>query len=582
MTFLATVLAAIQLTGVTGDTLRARAFFDANNVKVGDPLVLTIDFLGSADFASLHPPALSRAVRRADWKLDDASAKTDTFRDARRLTYRVRPMREGVLWFPALEFAYVGGDGSPRLVRSNEIPVHAKPGAGIVVDGMAEDEEAMPMPDGLILDAPANFTDDDLFDWQKACATTNADVFAEFDFPEAKMNEAYCAIMKGDWERAISVYSRLEWQIGQTPAIERGLVAALALRFRNPTAELPVWRQVGRPILKHGWKGRALIVFGGGAAFVLVFWLLGRIIRALACLALVSLVALPALAQARDPFAELEEMHRRMQQHMQQMMSMPSGGGGFSVSFGGEEEEPVKITASVATSKKDLQVGDSFEFILSLDVPKGNTIGQIQLSPSETFGLQGTGLTQNLPDAKSANPSNVVKRISFPVRYDVPFKGRISFDVRGMVTGRRTGNGGRFSFSFSNSFQTRSRPVDIEIKPLPTDGQPSGFSGIIADHLKLTETVDLSAPETNDVVTITYRIEHNGYMPEGWMPQGAAYEWARSDSDSARVSAVEWKRYFVATGAESTPSVQVIYYEPRSKRYLTATAPGTRLNYENR
>ena len=581
MTFLATVLAAIHLTGVTGDTLRARAFFDANNVKVGDPIVLTIDFIGSADFASLHPPALSRAVSRADWKLDDASAKTDTFRDARRLTYRVRPMREGVLWFPALEFEYVGGDGSPRLVRSNEIPVHAKPGTDIVVDGMAEDEEAMPQPDDLIMDAPADLADDELFAWRKACATANADAFAEFDFPAAKMNEARCAIMDGDWKRAISVYSRLEWRIGQTPAIERGLVAALALRFQNPTAELPVWRQVGRPVLKYGWKGRALIVFGGAAAFVLVFWLLGRMIRALACVALVSLVALPAIAQARDPFAEIEEMHRRMHQQMQQMMSMPMGGGGFSMSFGGEEEEPVRIAASVATSKKDLQVGDSFEFILSLDVPKGNTIGQIQLSPSETFGLQGTGLTQNLPDAQSANPSNTVKRIAFPVRYDVPFKGRISFDVRGMVTGRRTGNGGRFSFSFSNSFQTRSQPVDIEIKPLPTEGQPSDFSGIIADYLKLTETVDLSAPETNDVVTITYRIEHNGYMPEGWMPQGAAYEWARSDSDPNRLSAVEWKRYFVATGAESTPSVQVIYYEPRSKRYLTATAPGTRLNYEN-
>jgi len=121
--------AMIVLQGVTGSDLRARAFFDANNVKVGDPLILTIDFLGEADFHSLHPPALSRAVSRADWKLDDVSAKTDTFRDARRLTYRVRPMREGVLWFPALEFEYSGKDGSLCRVRANEIPVHARGGA---------------------------------------------------------------------------------------------------------------------------------------------------------------------------------------------------------------------------------------------------------------------------------------------------------------------------------------------------------------------------------------------------------------------------------------------------------------------
>ena len=167
MMLLPILFAAIQLTGVTGESLRARAFFDANNVKVGDPLVLTVDFLGNADFASLHPPALSRVVGRADWKLDDASAKTDTFRDARRLTYRVRPMREGVLWFPELEFEYEGTDGAKRLVRSNAIPVHAKPGVDVVVAGMSDSEEdAMPEPDALITEPPEGLTDDDIFAWR--------------------------------------------------------------------------------------------------------------------------------------------------------------------------------------------------------------------------------------------------------------------------------------------------------------------------------------------------------------------------------------------------------------------------------
>lgn len=578
MTPLAIVVAAIQLAGVTGDSLRARAFFDVNNAKVGDPLVLTVDFLGSADFASLHPPALSREVNRADWKLDDASAKTDTFRDARRLTYRVRPMREGVLWFPALEFEYEGADGAKRTVRSNEIPVHAKPGTDVVVAGMAEDEDAMPQPDELDVAAPQGLSDDELFAWRKACANPTADAFAEFDFPAAKMNEARCAILEGDWKRAIAVYSRLEWRVGQTPAIERGLVAALALRFQNSAAELPVWRQVGRPILRHGWKGRAGIVFGGAAAFVLAFWLLGRAIRALACVALAALVALPALAQVRDPFAEMEEMHRRMQRQMQQMMSMPMGGG-ISMSFGGEAEEPVKIAASVATSKAELQVGDEFEFLLNLEVPKGNTIGQIQLAPSETFGIQVTGPSQNLPDGRSANPSNVVKRMAFPVRYDVPFKGRVTFDVRGMVTGRKSANGGRFSFTYSNSFQTSSAPLDIDIRPLPSAGQPAGFGGIIAENLRMAESVDMKTVETNDVVTITYRIEHDGYMPEGWMPEGAAYEWARSGRDRDGRSVAEWKRYFVADGADRTPSAEVVYYEPKSRKYLAVSVPGTRLSY---
>ena len=64
MFFLSMVLCVIRLVGVTGSDLRARAFFDANNVKVGDPLVLTIDFVGEAEFSDLHPPALAGAVDR--------------------------------------------------------------------------------------------------------------------------------------------------------------------------------------------------------------------------------------------------------------------------------------------------------------------------------------------------------------------------------------------------------------------------------------------------------------------------------------------------------------------------------------
>lgn len=278
------LLCAIELAGVRGGEMRVRAFFDANNVKVGDPLVLTVDFIGDADFRSLHPPALAKAVDRADWKVDDASAKTDTFRDARRLTYRVRPLREGLLWFPSLAFAYETEGGEPREARSNAIPVHARRGAEVVVAGMAEeaDGEAMPEPPPLRSDPGAALSDDELFAWRRACARPTADAFAGFGFPAARLNEAACAVREGAWARALSVYSRLEWRIGQTEEVERGMVAALARRFDNPGAELPVWRQVLRPVLRFPWPGRVGIVAGAAAAVAALFWLLGRAVRALA------------------------------------------------------------------------------------------------------------------------------------------------------------------------------------------------------------------------------------------------------------------------------------------------------------
>ena len=589
---LSLLLAAIQLVGVEGTDLRARAFFDANNVKVGDPMVLTIDFLGEADFRDLHPPALAKAVGRKDWKLDDVSAKTDTFRDARRLTYRVRPMREGVLWFPALEFEYEGADGAKRIVRSNEIPVHAKGGAQVNMDAeMSEDANEMPVPPELISAlrgrdalAPKSgyeggggvsppLSEDELFRWKKAMSHPTADAFAEFDFPEARMNEATCAIREGNWARALKIYAALEWRIGQTPEIERGIIAALALKHDNPAVELPVWRQVLRPLLRFGWKGRAGLVLGGFAALAALFWLLGRGIRAVACL--VFAVGLAGSADAQGLFQQMEEQMRRMQQQMQQSM------GGFSFQFGEKvEREQVRITAAVATSKQVLQVGDPFEFIIALEYPKTASVGQIRLSPSESFGLVFTGQAQNMTDGKSSNPSNVVKRLAVPARYDVPYKGKVAFSIEGMVSGRQTRNRGMFTMSFSNSFQCETPAIPVDVRPLPSANQPADFAGIISEGLRIHETCDILKVETNDVVTITYRMFPKGYVPVDFLPKGSAFEWVRQTDREGRAQEIEYRRYFIADGVKKTPEVVVPYYDPRTKSYKAAKTGGTPLKYE--
>ena len=578
------LLAAIRLVGVTGGELTTRAYFDVNNAKVGDPLVLTIDFVGDADFAALHPPALSKHVSKEDWKVDDLSAKTETDTKriggffssrevavARSLTYRVRPMREGVLWFPALEFEYEGPDGEARTVTANEIPVHAKKGEQVVVKELSVDTEKMPEPPELAMEPGVALGDDELFAWRKACAEPTADVFAEFKFPAGRMNEATCAIREGQWRRALKIYSRLEWSVGQTPEIERGILAARALKFDNAAAELPVWREVGRPLLKYAWKGRIGILLGFVLGVSFLFWLLGRAIRALACVAF-ALLLVPA-AQGQGLFEEMERMmeesQRQMQQRMQQMQTM-------SFSVGGERQKPVEIKATVRTEPAELQVGEPFSFILALESPKSASIGQVQIAPSEMFGLTVVGKVENMTDGISKNPSNVVKRLSIPVRYDVPFKGKLSFKVSGMVSGRQ--RAGNMSFSFSNSFSVDAAPIDIDIKPLPSAGQPDDFSGIISEGLGLSERLDARKVGTNDVIKITYHLECRGYLPKGWRPEGVAFEIGRGSRNGFVV--IEWMRYFVADGAAETPRLSVIYYDVKSKSYKKVETGGTHVEYE--
>ena len=568
--FIGVILAVITLHGATGENLRARAYFDAHNVKVGDPLVLTIDFLGKADFASLHPPTLSKAVDRKTWRLDDSSAKTQTAKKtvsnffnsweiplARTITYRVRPMREGVLWFPELEFEYETPDGAKRTTKTSAIPVHAVPGEQVVVAEMGEDENALPQPDpligadeGLRTKCPELRNDEVWFKWRKACTHPSADAFAEFDFPAAKLNEARCAILDGNWARAMKIYSRLEWRTGQTPEIERGILAALAVKAQSREVELPVWRQVGRPVLRFAWAGRVGILLGGLVAAVLVFWLIGRTIRALACVALLaSLIFVPNASRAQ---------------------------GFFNFNFGGlgemEQVKPVEVKVTVATDRKELQVGDEFKYVVALESPKDVTLEGLSLKLSETFGMQATGKISMRPDTQSpSNPSNVVRWLQVPVRYDVPFKGRLVFTVEGMQT--RAIRRRNFSSTSSTSFSASSAPLALEVRPLPSAGQPADFSGIVAERLMLSETPDTASVSSNDVIVVSCVVMYDGYMPPEYSYPGAAYEWQRGRNS------VEWKKYFIADGAAELPRTEICYYDPKSKTYKRAKSATRAIRY---
>ena len=603
------LICAIQLSGVTGTDLRARAFFDANNVKVGDPLVLTIDFVGTAEFKDLHPPVLSRVVSRKDWKVDDASAKTDTFRDARRLTYRVRPMREGVVWFPAVEFAYAAADGSPRLVRANEIPVHASAGAQVVVTEMAEDPNELPKPPELVSEPGTALTSDERFAWQKACARPTADGFAAFDFPAAKLNEATCAIREGNWSRALSVYRRLEWRIGQTPEIERGIVAALALKADNPAVELPVARQVLRPLLRYGWQGRVGIAGGALAALAFLFWLLGRAIRAVACAAAVLTFVTAASAETVETVttnADGSVVHRKIVTggngnysfsfssssssggSMPPMPSLKRGGRGIEPFSLLEEWDPfgrnrrrvkrpdVEVTVRLASDKPVVTVGEDFNLVLTVEHPRFISFEDgVRLAVLEQVKMQQTGGGQAHRSARSRNPTNVVQRLVFPMRANEPFT-NLNFSVEG-----------EYVFADDHPFFRTATPylsgrkiAPFTVRPLPAEGRPADFAGIVSEGLSLFETCDLLKVHTNDVVTITYRMRPKGYVPASFLPKDVAFEWVRQNDREGRLAEIEYRRYFVADGSPKTPCLTIPYYDPVRKAYRTATVGGTALRYE--
>ena len=574
------LLGAITLDGVTGVQLTARSFLDSNNVRVGDPMTLSIDFVGTAELENIHPPAISKVVDASTWKLDDRSAKTDTADNgiARRLIYRVRPLREGVLEFPALSFSYQMPDGTPCTISTRPLPVRVKPAAQAALAGLEDMDKGLPMPDGIIISLSEQVSEDELFRWKKACRTPTSDSFSRFTYPEARLNEASALILEGQWAKAMGIYSSLEWRIGQTPAIERGIVAALARKYDNAAVELPAWRQTLRPLLRFGWKGRVLWTVLTIAVLGLVFWLCGRAIRAMACLAILLLPLVGAAQGIMDPFAEMDRMIQQAFGTVQSTMrtqrtAVQSVGGGFPMvmTFNGQQQAEVKVKASVRLSKTNLQVGDPFEFIIALETPKSHTVENIQLRASDIPGLVVLGAQQNLSNGVSTNPSNVVRRLSVPVRVDAPFDGHVSFAVDGMISGRIETGSGRMksTFTFSNSFAETANPVKLVVKPLPTQSQPADFTGVVGSNYRLRLSVDRNQVETNDVVVVTCVLEGRGYVPMGAVPD----ELARTPGR------IVWRKYFVADGSPSVPDETFSYYDTATREYLRVTGKGPKLYY---
>ena len=578
------LLGAISLDGVIGDRLTADAVFDANNVRIGEPMQLRIDFIG-AELDDLHPPALSGAVNPRVWKIDDASAKTVTGRDGRRLVYRVRPLREGLQTFPALDFAYADPNGRPRTCSTQPIPVHVKPGQQAALAGVEADAaETRILPDGIFIQVARELGEDEAFAWRKACAKPTADAFAAFDFPEARLNEAACATRDGNWARALNIYARLEWQIGQTPEIERGIVAALDAKTGGQVQMLPAWRELLRPVLRHAALGRVLVLLAALAALLAIHAVCRRLIRLFACL---LALAGAASADAQDIFDLMNQQLERMTQQMQQMGGRAGSGVQFqktTVVNGGQVQttqiimngngtqqtivnnevvEPFRATLAIRTDKADVRIDEPFEITLALERPKGYTVEGLRFSLSEVFGLKVDSNLERLTPGSPSNPSNVVDRFSVRVHYTVPLKTTLSVAARGVA---RSAQG--FGF-FGQDFAVRSPDIPLEVKPLPTDNQPKDFQGAVGASFRLRQSVDRNLVETNDVVTVTRTVEFDGILPRD-------PKWTCVAEGEGCCS---WREYFVADGRDVVPPARIVYYDTASRTYKAATSQPVKLVY---
>ncbi len=138
-------------------------------------------------------------------------------------------------------------------------------------------------------------------------------------------------------------------------------------------------------------------------------------------------------------------------------------------------------------------------------------------------------------------------------------------------------------FGRSVSKVIASQPLRIEVLPLPSEGRPDDFSGLVGS-LSVSGAADKTRVETNEAVT--YRLEIAGTGNLRTLPEPAidfpgdfeVYPPDTSERISREGNRVSGRRTFEwviiprAPGIKTVPRVAFTYFDPRTNSYATASA----------
>ncbi len=130
-----------------------------------------------------------------------------------------------------------------------------------------------------------------------------------------------------------------------------------------------------------------------------------------------------------------------------------------------------------------------------------------------------------------------------------------------------------------------SQPLEIDVKPLPDDGKPPGFSGLVGSF-DISATIDNARAATNEALTYRIRIEGRGNVrtvpeptiefPRGFevYPPEVTEQIERVDNGIRGSKEYEYVLIPRTPGSRTIPSVQLDYFDASRGIYATtATQP---------
>lgn len=153
-----------------------------------------------------------------------------------------------------------------------------------------------------------------------------------------------------------------------------------------------------------------------------------------------------------------------------------------------------------------------------------------------------------------------------------------------------------FPPGFGRMTETRTEtitgdPVKVNIRPLPVEGRPAGFGGLVG-HFVVTSEIARERVKAGDSVTQTITVRGDGSLASFRLPPPPEVDGLRFYDDDPEATAslvaghleatVTCRRAVVATrdGAFETPVIPVAWFDPTAGRYVEESLPAHRIEVE--
>ena len=145
----------------------------------------------------------------------------------------------------------------------------------------------------------------------------------------------------------------------------------------------------------------------------------------------------------------------------------------------------------------------------------------------------------------------------------------------------------RFSFSRGKTYQNKSNEIAIQIKPLPIENQPEGFSGAVGQYNLILQKPKTTEMKVNEPFSYTLKFEGKGnakriQLPKFNLPEGLESYDTKTTSKYLQ-NGHGYKEFEMLLiprkpGELSIPPIRFSYFDPQQETYIQKEIPSWQIN----